>query len=194
MPRYMDSGSLPSGGISLSPGQWYPSSQSAPSSQSGLGNNTLRLYPKLWPVCTLASVLIDVATQGQSGSTFQACVYADNNGAPGALLHDFGAISTASTTPTALTGTWKIPFYGVWWFGGVIQNASTASGDPGCDFDRRRHPGPPITEYQPRRRHWPPLRSHRNRQWCPPSDIYSGRSRRYRTTPSSQDRLAGAVA
>ncbi len=127
MPRYLDSGSLPSGGISLSPGQWYPSSQSATSSQSSLGNNTLRLYPKLWPVCTLASVLIDVATQGQSGSTFQACVYADNNGAPGALLHDFGAISTASTTPTALTGTWKIPFYGVWWFGGVIQNAPTTS-------------------------------------------------------------------
>lgn len=116
------------GGGVLAPlpsGQWVPSSQAPISAQGNLGNNTLRVAPKLWPAGGLVSVLIDVPTAGQAGSVFRCGVYADAGGLPGPLLVEFGAIAADSTTPAALIGSWVIPFSGVWWFGGAVQGAAS---------------------------------------------------------------------
>lgn len=125
MARYADTGSTPSAAFGLVSGQWYASSQQAISAQNNLGNGTLRLYPKFWPASTIVGVQIDVSGAGNTGATFRAGIYADSGGQPGALLYEFGSLAADTTTPTALTGTWKIPYYGVWWFGGAVQNAAT---------------------------------------------------------------------
>lgn len=106
-------------------GQWYffPYQQVAATNQ--VGNGTLRVCPQYLTAGTFVSVNIGISVAGNAGATFRPTIYSNAAGdIPGALLHDMGLIGAATTSPTALTGTWAIPSDGLYWVGGVVQDAT----------------------------------------------------------------------
>lgn len=107
--------------------QWYhlPSNIAAATNQ--VGNGVLRLYPLYLPAVTFTSMNVGISVVGNTGAVFRPTIYADDGtGKPGNIQIDFGTIDVAtSTTTTALTGTWSLPSAGLWWCGGVVQNAGT---------------------------------------------------------------------
>lgn len=107
--------------------QWYHLPSNIAASTNSIGNGVLRLYGLYLPAMSIASVNVGISVVGNSGAVFRPTIYADNgSGQPGALQLDFGAIDVAtSTTTTALTGSWGLPYAGLWWVGGVLQNAAT---------------------------------------------------------------------
>lgn len=106
-------------------GATYFSSQAANSTQTQ-GDGTLRAHSSWWPGGSIATVNAEISTAGNASSVVRLGLYYDNGaGAPGNLLFDFGTINGATTTPTAITGPWVIPYSGVWWWAACSQNAAT---------------------------------------------------------------------
>lgn len=107
--------------------QWYHLPSNVAASTNQIGNGVLRLYGLYLPQVNIASVNVGISVVGNSGAVFRPTIYADNGqGQPGAVQIDFGTIDVASsTTTTAITGAWAIPYAGLWWVGGVLQNAGT---------------------------------------------------------------------
>lgn len=95
-------------------------------STANLNNNSARLAP--WLVesgFTLAELNAAVTTAGEAGSTFRFLLYADTgNCYPGSLVYEAGGLSTAAIgTVTTTLSQALTP--GLYWLGGVCQNAAT---------------------------------------------------------------------
>lgn len=107
-------------------GQWYHLPGLAAATNQ-VGNGVARVYAQWLAAGTLSSALVGISAIGNAGSVFRPLIYANATGdIPGKLQIDFGTIDVGtSTTLTALTGSWVIPYSGWWWCGGVVQGAAT---------------------------------------------------------------------
>lgn len=120
----------PGGGLWIPPlktSEWYWTHQSGQSTSGSLGLGTLRFIPAWWAASTLTSVLADIATAGAAGTTnLRLGMYADNGaGMPAALLWEFGSVAADTITPATLTGSWRVPYSGLWWWAAVVQGSGT---------------------------------------------------------------------
>lgn len=97
-------------------------------STANMGNNSGRLAPFLVDAAfTLNELNAAVTTAGEAGSTFRFMLYGDTGNAyPGALLFEAGGLSTAAIgTVTTTLSLLLNP--GLYWLGGVCQNAATTA-------------------------------------------------------------------
>jgi hypothetical protein len=89
-------------------------------------NNRLYVSPIVLQAAATGTTLVaNVNTAGEAGSTLRLGLYADTGGPyPGALIVDAGTVSVASSGAKTITISQSLPA-GVYWLAGVIQNAPT---------------------------------------------------------------------
>lgn len=92
---------------------------------AGLGNNTFHATPFWIPnTVEISRIGGEVTVAGDAGSKVRFGIYADDGtGRPGALLLDAGQIAGDSATVQEISGLSLTLASGVYWIGGVIQNA-----------------------------------------------------------------------
>lgn len=102
-----------------------PVSPGASTTSGALGNETLHVAP--WQIdddVTLNGLAVDVTVDGEPGCTVRPAIYTDDDGVPGALLVDGGALAAdAIATPEGTVSTTLAA--GRVWIGGVVQDAPT---------------------------------------------------------------------
>lgn len=104
------------GVLPFQPGRWYEAQVSTDYSVNVTTASGLALYNPLWLVAaaTLDRIAINVTT-AVAGSTVKLGLYADNGtGKPGALIADYGSVSTATTGAKTLTISQAVPAGLVW--------------------------------------------------------------------------------
>lgn len=105
---------------------YFPQVHSGTGTSGSLGNNTLRLSQiVVAKTVTLTSIGAEITSAGEVGSKFRIGIYADAGGYPGGLLLDAGQIAGDSATVQELAVSSLVLVPGIYWIGGVVQNAPT---------------------------------------------------------------------
>lgn len=131
MPRAFTLAPTPSVAMpTLVSGAWYATGARGTLSTNSMGNNGERVLPLFLPGGTIQALAIDVTAAGEASSTFIVTLRAHDysTGLPGRLIWSSASMSTASISTPSLTGlSLSIPGHGLYWMGGVTQNAATTA-------------------------------------------------------------------
>lgn len=127
IPQPMTVNYTPVGGAfnPITTGAWYPSDSNATGSvipADGAGSAVPIISSKTH---TFTGIACNINTVGTAGAVARMALYADNgSGYPGALIQDFGTVSTAgSTGPAAITSPFTLQANQLYWLVMVVQGA-----------------------------------------------------------------------